>query len=70
MRATHVPLPEDAAFVVGHSCAAANKAEGAAGKYNLRVLECRLAAVMLALALNVPRDTALSYQTLQVRCHG
>lgn len=66
MRAAHVPLPPRAAFVVAHSLATSNKAEHSAGRYNMRVVECRLAAVVLAIKLGVGRDTALSYKTLRV----
>ena len=67
MRATHVPLPDGAAFVVAHSLAEANKQEGAAGRYNLRVVECRLAAVVLAIKLGVAPGEARKCKTLQVR---
>jgi galactokinase len=68
VRATHVPMPPGAAFVVAHSLAQSNKAETAPARYNLRVVECRLAAVVLAIKLGVPPDTAISYKTLRVRC--
>jgi galactokinase len=67
VRAVHVPLPPNAAFVVAHSLATSNKADTSAAHYNMRVVECRLAAVVLAIKLGVARDTALSYKTLRVR---
>lgn len=44
-------LPESATFVVANSLTVSNKAETGDGRYNLRVVECRLAAAVLALAL-------------------
>ena len=41
VRASDVYLPEAATFVVSNSLAVSNKAEGATGRYNLRVVECR-----------------------------
>lgn len=46
LKATPVALPENAAFVVAHSLAEANKA--ATNDYNRRVIECRLAAKIIA----------------------
>jgi N-acetylgalactosamine kinase len=43
-----VKLPEDVAFVVAHSLAISQKAQTAAFNYNRRVVECRLACVLLA----------------------
>ncbi len=51
VRTRDVVLPPGATFVIAHSLAVSNKAEGATGRYNLRVVECRLAAAVLALAL-------------------
>lgn len=47
LHATPVTLPEDAAFVVAHSLAEANKA--ATNDFNRRVIECRLAAQVIAI---------------------
>jgi N-acetylgalactosamine kinase len=55
VRASDVVLPEGAVFVVGHSLAVSKKAEGAHKRYNMRVVECRLAAAMLAHALGMPQ---------------
>lgn len=46
LNATDVQLPADAVFVVANSCVEANKA--AFADYNIRVVECRLAARVLA----------------------
>ncbi|XP_049873756.1 N-acetylgalactosamine kinase [Pectinophora gossypiella] len=46
LNAASVGLPEDATFVVAHSMAEANKA--ATNDFNRRVIECRLAAKILA----------------------
>ncbi|XP_004932407.1 N-acetylgalactosamine kinase [Bombyx mori] len=46
LNATPVSLPENATFVVAHSLAEANKA--ATNDFNTRVIECRLAAKILA----------------------
>ncbi|KAJ9512203.1 hypothetical protein QJQ45_012751 [Haematococcus lacustris] len=48
VRAADVVLPAGAVFVIGNSLAVSNKAVGAHKRYNLRVVECRLAAAMLA----------------------
>ena len=44
-------LPESATFVVANSLTVSNKAETGEGRYNLRVVECRLAAIVMAIAL-------------------
>ena len=51
VRASDVYLPESATFVVANSLTVSNKAETGDGRYNLRVVECRLAAIALAIAL-------------------
>lgn len=45
VRATDVALPEGGTFVIANSLTESNKAETAAVNYNMRVVECRLAAV-------------------------
>mmetsp|Transcript_8583 Transcript_8583/g.28088 ORF Transcript_8583/g.28088 Transcript_8583/m.28088 type:complete len:363 (+) Transcript_8583:119-1207(+) len=64
VRATDVPLPEGGTFVIANSLAVSKKAETAAGKYNLRVVECRLASVLLGVALGVPLAEARALKTL------
>ncbi|KAI5632443.1 initiation factor 2 subunit family domain-containing protein [Phthorimaea operculella] len=54
LNATPVALPEEAAFVVAHSLAEANKA--ATNDFNRRVIECRLAAKILATATGITKD--------------
>ena len=57
--AVPVPLPPSAGFVVAHTLAQSKKAETAAYHYNLRVVECRLAAAVLGTGLGLgPRDAA------------
>ena len=51
VRASDVLLPPGCVFVVANSLAVSNKAESATKHYNLRVVECRLASGVLALAL-------------------
>ncbi|GIX88173.1 n-acetylgalactosamine kinase [Caerostris extrusa] len=46
IRTSNVPLPLDVVFVVSNSCVAMNKA--ATSQFNRRVIECRLAAKVLA----------------------
>ncbi|XP_014366006.2 N-acetylgalactosamine kinase [Papilio machaon] len=52
LNAAPVALPEDAAFVVAHSLAEANKA--ATNDFNRRVIECRLAAKIIAKLSGLP----------------
>lgn len=44
---------QGATFVIANSLTVSNKQETAAGRYNLRVVECRLAADLLALGLGL-----------------
>lgn len=46
--AMDVPLPTNLTFLIGNSCAVSKKAESAHKHYNLRVVECRLAAILMA----------------------
>lgn len=46
--ASDVVLPEGAVFVIANSLTVSNKAETAAGRYNMRVVECKLATAVLA----------------------
>jgi len=50
VRAEEVDLPAEATFVIGNSLTESQKAVTADVKYNLRVVECRLAAIVLAIA--------------------
>jgi N-acetylgalactosamine kinase len=66
VRGTDVQLPEDACFVIANSLTVSNKAEGAEGRYNLRVVECRLASAMLAVLLGQARNKAVAeFKTLK-----
>mmetsp|Transcript_22161 Transcript_22161/g.66139 ORF Transcript_22161/g.66139 Transcript_22161/m.66139 type:complete len:506 (-) Transcript_22161:65-1582(-) len=60
VRTEDVALPEGAAFVIGHSLAVSNKAVGAERRFNMRVVECRLAAMVLAAAMGHPKATLAS----------
>jgi len=53
IRASDVVLPEGAVFVIANSLTVSNKAETAAGRYNMRVVECKLAAAVLAVTLGM-----------------
>ena len=55
IRAFDVVLPEGAVFVIANSLTVSNKAETAAGRYNMRVVECKLAAAVLAVTLGMPK---------------
>jgi N-acetylgalactosamine kinase len=65
VRAEDVYLPEEAVFVIANSLAESQKAVTADKCYNLRVVECRLAAVMLAISLGQEQAQALQLQTLK-----
>ena len=63
-----VPLPQGVTFVVANSLTRSAKAEAAPRQYNMRVVECRLAAAVLGLRLGMtqvplpgqaPADAAL-----------
>lgn len=58
IRASDVVLPEGAVFVIANSLTVSNKAETAAGRYNMRVVECKLAAAVLAVTLGMPKVSA------------
>ena len=51
LRNQNVPLPKEATFVIANSLAESNKAAGS--EFNHRVVECRLASVLLAKSLNL-----------------
>ena len=67
VRAQDVILPEAATFVIANSLTVSAKAETAAGRYNMRVVECRLAAIVLALSLKVPKVEAPASQ-IRMQC--
>ena len=54
-----MPLPPGATFVIANSLTRSAKAETAAKNYNMRVVECRLAAAALGVALE-PHARVLS----------
>ncbi|KAK7363451.1 hypothetical protein VNO77_05595 [Canavalia gladiata] len=60
IRATDVQLPTGGTFVIAHSLAESQKAVTAATNYNNRVVECRLAAIVLAIKLGMDRKEAIS----------
>ncbi|QDZ18267.1 galactokinase [Chloropicon primus] len=65
VKAHSVPLPLGGIFVIANTVVASLKAKAPESKYNLRVVECTLAAVVLALALDVPKGEALKLKTLK-----
>eukprot|EP00850_Spirogloea_muscicola_P015711 SM000123S25823 [mRNA] locus=s123:43268:47291:- [translate_table: standard] len=64
IRATDVLLPEGGSFIIADSLTESNKAETAATNYNNRVVECRLAAMVLAAQLGMPVEQARTVKTL------
>ncbi|RWR94549.1 galactokinase [Cinnamomum micranthum f. kanehirae] len=60
IRATDVQLPAAGTFVIAHSLAESQKAVTAATNYNNRVVECRLAAIVLAIKLGMEQKEAIS----------
>ncbi|KAM0984737.1 hypothetical protein ACFX2I_012022 [Malus domestica] len=60
IRATDVQLPAGGTFVVAHSLADSQKAVTAATNYNNRVVECRLAAIVLGIKLGMKPQEAIS----------
>jgi len=66
VRGAPVNIPSDAVFVIGNSMTVSNKAESATGRYNLRVVECRLATAVMAKAMGASKEDILSqYKTLK-----
>jgi N-acetylgalactosamine kinase len=65
VRATDVALPGGCTFVIANSLAVSNKAESAPRHYNLRVVECRLAAQVMARAMGADAGTAADVRTLR-----
>lgn len=65
VRTTDVHLPAEASFVICNSLAVSNKAEKATKQYNLRVVECRLASALMAIAFGKSREEAVAITTLK-----
>ncbi|KAL2921100.1 Galactokinase [Bienertia sinuspersici] len=65
VRATDVKLPAGGSFVIAHSLAESQKAVTAATNYNNRVVECRLAAIVLGIKLGMnPKEATSTVKTL------
>ncbi|KAI4338565.1 hypothetical protein MLD38_023609 [Melastoma candidum] len=65
IRATDVQLPAGGTFIIAHSLAESQKAVTAATNYNNRVVECRLAAVVLGIKLGMsPKEAIAKVKTL------
>ncbi|KAG5632387.1 hypothetical protein H5410_004104 [Solanum commersonii] len=65
IHATDVQLPAGGTFVIAHSLAESQKAVTAAVNYNNRVVECRLAAIVLGIKLGMePKEAISSVKTL------
>ncbi|CAN6809582.1 unnamed protein product [Brassica oleracea] len=60
VRATDVKLPDGGSFVVAHSLAESQKAVTAAKHFNYRVVECRLASIILGIKLGMEPKEAIS----------
>uniref|UniRef100_A0A1D1ZJE9 Galactokinase n=1 Tax=Anthurium amnicola TaxID=1678845 RepID=A0A1D1ZJE9_9ARAE len=60
IRASDVQLPAGGTFVIAHSLAESQKAVTAATNYNNRVVECRLAAIVLGIKLGMKPKEAIS----------
>ncbi|KAA8527349.1 hypothetical protein F0562_034936 [Nyssa sinensis] len=60
IHATDVQLPAGGLFVIAHSLAESLKAVTAATNYNNRVVECRLAAIVLGIKLGMKPQEAIS----------
>ncbi|XP_076922357.1 galactokinase-like [Bidens hawaiensis] len=58
--ATDVQLPAGSSFVIAHSLAESQKAVTAATNYNNRVVECRLASIVLGIKLGMEPEEAIS----------
>ncbi|XP_073138834.1 galactokinase [Henckelia pumila] len=60
IRATEVQLPAGGTFVIAHSLAESQKAVTAATNYNNRVVECRLASIVLGVKLGMKPEEAIA----------
>uniref|UniRef100_A0A8D0SSQ6 Galactokinase 2 n=1 Tax=Sus scrofa TaxID=9823 RepID=A0A8D0SSQ6_PIG len=67
LRATDVKLPSGAVFVIANSCVEMNKA--ATSHFNIRVMECRLAAKLLAKHRSLQWDKVLRLEEV-CQCLG
>lgn len=65
VRVADVVLPEKACFVIANSLTVSNKAEGAEGRYNLRVVECRIASAVLARLTGRSKSESIGYKILK-----
>eukprot|EP00210_Caulerpa_lentillifera_P002957 g2824.t1 len=65
VRGFDVMLPVKGIFVVANSLTVSNKAQTASERYNLRVVECRLAAMLLAKFLQLPKLEIEKIRTLK-----
>lgn len=65
VRAEDVHLPTPATFVIANTLAVSKKQETADKKYNLRVVECRLAAALIARKLGSAPEAAAAVRTLK-----
>ncbi|GBF90169.1 galactokinase [Raphidocelis subcapitata] len=65
VRAEDVHLPPGATFVIANSLTVSKKQETADRRYNLRVVECRLAAALIARKLGAPPAAAAAVRTLR-----
>uniref|UniRef100_A0ABI7YA10 Galactokinase 2 n=1 Tax=Felis catus TaxID=9685 RepID=A0ABI7YA10_FELCA len=65
LRATDVKLPSGAVFVIANSCVEMNKA--ATSHFNIRVMECRLAAKLLAKYKGLQWDKILRLEEVQAK---
>ena len=65
VRAVDVKLPKDAVFIIANSLAISTKAATAHTRYNLRVVECRLSAIVLAIKLGTSQAEAIGFKTLR-----
>ena len=65
VRAHSVPLPLGGIFVIANTIVQSLKAVEPEAKYNLRVVECTLAAILLALKLEFPKKEALALTSLK-----
>ena len=60
LRTTDVTLPEGAKFVIANSLSQCNKADASGSKYNVRVVECRMATKILAKTMKIENWKELS----------